>query len=92
MDIKTTATDEHQRMKPDCPLIGRDGNIFVLMGIASRTLRDNGHDDAAKEMCERIRGSGNYYKALGIIGEYVNITSVDEQENENKPNEGMKMY
>ena len=62
------------------------------MGIASRTLRDNGHDDAAKEMCERIRGSGNYYKALGIIGEYVNITSVDEQENENKPNEGMKMY
>ena len=62
------------------------------MGVASQTLRENGLDDAAKEMCKRIRGSGNYYKALGIIGEYVNITSVDEQENENKPNEGMKMY
>ena len=92
MDIKTTATDVHPRMKPDCPLIGQDGNIFNLMGIASRTLRENGLGDEAKEMCEHIRGSGNYYKALGIIGEYVNITSVDEQENENKPNEGMKMY
>ncbi len=62
------------------------------MGIASRTLRDNGLDDEAKEMCERIRGSGNYYKALGIIGEYVNITSVDEQEHESEPDMGMKMY
>ena len=62
------------------------------MGITSRTLRDNGLDDAAKEMCERIRGSGNYYKALGIIGEYVNITSVDEQEHESEPDMGMKMY
>ena len=92
MDINTTTTGEHPQMKPDCPLIGRDGNIFNLMGIASRTLRDNGLDDAAKEMCERIRGSGNYYKALGIIGEYVNITSVDEQEHESEPDMGMKMY
>ena len=85
-------TEEQRAAKPDCPLIGRDGNIFNLMGIASRTLRDNGLDDAAKEMCERIRGSGNYYKALGIIGEYVNITSVDEQGYENEPDMGMKMY
>lgn len=31
-----------EREKPDCPLIGQDGNIFNLMGIASRTLKDNG--------------------------------------------------
>ena len=64
--------------KPNCPLIGQDGNIFNLMGIASRTLRENGMADQATEMCERIRQCGSYYSALGVIGEYVNITSIDE--------------
>lgn len=76
--------------KPDCPLIGQDGNIFNLIGIASRTLRQNGLSDQAKEMCDRIRESGDYYKALGIIGEYVNITSVDEDMGEDF-DEGMGM-
>lgn len=65
--------------KPDCPLLGQDGNIFNLMAIASRTLRQNGLGDSTKEMCERITNSKSYYDALNILGEYVNITSVDEQ-------------
>lgn len=78
--------------KPDCPLIGEDGNIFNLMGIASRTLRQNGLADRAKEMCARIRESGDYYEALGIIGEYVNITSVDDVPDEDEDyEEGMGM-
>lgn len=28
--------------KPKCPLIGANGNIFNLLGMASRTLRENG--------------------------------------------------
>ncbi len=67
-------------VKPDCPLIGQDGNIFNLMGIASRTLKENGMETEAKEMCKRIRESGNYYKALNIIGEYVTITSARDSE------------
>ena len=66
--------------KPDCPLIGEDGNIFNLMGIASRTLRDHGMPEQAKEMAERIRASGSYDEALNIIGEYVNITSAGESD------------
>ena len=68
--------------KPDCLLIGQNGNIFNLIGIASGTLRQNGLADQAQEMCDRIQKSGNYYEALGIIGEYVNITSVDDAPNE----------
>ena len=60
---------EHQG-KPDCPLIGQDGNIFNLMGIASRTLREAGLADQAKEMCQRIHASGSYGEALNIIGDY----------------------
>lgn len=73
---------EQAKAKPNCPLIGENGNIFNLMGIASRTLRENDMADEAKEMCDRIRESGSYDKALCIIGEYVNITSVDEDEGE----------
>lgn len=70
-----------EAQKPDCPLIGQDGNIFNLMGIASRTLRQNGMSEQASEMCSRItETAGSYYEALGIISEYVNITSADDSQ------------
>lgn len=69
-----------EQKKPDCPLIGEDSNIFNLMGIASKTLKRNGLAEQAKEMCDRITSSGDYNKALCIIGEYVNITSVDDDD------------
>ncbi len=71
-----------EQKKPDCKLIGEDGNIFNLMGIASRMLRQNGMADEAVEMRDRIRASGSYDEALCIIGEYVNITGDDESSDE----------
>ena len=70
---------QKQEQKPDCPLIGADGNIFNLMGIASRTLRRAGMQEQAKEMQQRITGGDchSYYEALSVIGEYVNITDQD---------------
>lgn len=83
------ATEETaEQKKPDCKLIGEDGNIFNLIGIASRTLRQNGMAEQAVEMRDRIRASGSYDKALCIIGEYVNITGSDESED---VDEGMMM-
>jgi len=82
-----------EQQKPDCELIGQDGNIFNLMGIASRTLRRNGLAEQATEMCNRITSSaGNYYEALNIIGEYVNITGPEENEDFDEDyDEGMVM-
>ncbi len=71
-------SNENKCVKPDCPLIGENGNIYNLVGIASMTLKRNGLSDKASEMSEKVFGSGSYEEALGIIGEYVNITSVDE--------------
>ena len=70
--------EEPAMKKPDCPLIGQDGNIFNLLGIASRTLKDHDMADEASEMRNRVMSSGSYDEALSIIGEYVHITSVDE--------------
>ena len=71
-------SNENKHAKPDCPLIGENGNIYNLVGIASRTLKRNGMSTEASEMSTRIFNSGSYEEALGIIGEYINITSVDE--------------
>ncbi len=67
-----------ERKKPDCELIGQDGNIYNLVGIAARTLNRNGMSDEAKEMSSRVFASGDYNEALCIIGEYVNIVGSDE--------------
>ena len=72
--------ERQKRQKPDCELIGQDGNIFALIGIASRTLRRHGMEEQAREMQDRITGGDcpSYDAALSIIGEYVNITGPDE--------------
>ena len=67
-----------EKKKPNCNLIGEDGNIFNLMGIASKTLRQNGMAEQAVEMRDRICASGSYGEALCIIGDYVNITGEDD--------------
>ncbi len=73
---------EQKSGKPDCPLISENGNIFNLMGIAARTLRKCGRQEQAEEMWERIMGGEchDYYAALYVIGEYVNITEKPEQD------------
>lgn len=71
--------------KPKCALIGQDGNIFNLMGIASRTLKNNGMKEEAKEMCDRIVQSKSYSEALCIMTEYVEVTDeagLEEDEEE----------
>lgn len=67
--------------KPKCALIGEDGNIFNLMGIASRTLKRNGMQEEATEMINRITSNAKSYdEAIMIIDEYVDITSKEEME------------
>ena len=57
--------------KPKMQLIGQDGNIFAIMGRASRLLTDYGQADKAKEMRDRVMSCDSYQKALNIISEYV---------------------
>ena len=66
-----------EQEKPDAPIIGADGNVFSIMGIASRTLKRAGMPDQVKEMNARVMGSGSYDDALGIIMEYVNPVDAD---------------
>lgn len=59
------------KQRPAMKLVGEDGNIFAILGRASRLLRENGQQEQAKEMTNRVFKSSDYYSALTIISEYV---------------------
>ena len=65
---------------PKLKLLGHDGNIFSILGDASRLLRRAGMSEQANEMADRVHKSGNYYEALGIISEYVETELSDHRE------------
>lgn len=69
-----------EKTKPDCALIGESGNIFHLAGKATQTLKQNGMRMEAREMLDKVMSSGSYDEALGVIGDYVNITDGSESE------------
>ena len=52
-------------------LLGDEGNIFAILGRATRLLKENDMIEEAKEMTRRVFASHNYYKALNIVSEYV---------------------
>ena len=62
---------EKNSLRPKMKLIGQDGNIFAIMGRASRLLKNAGQSDKAKEMCDRVTASQSYSEALNIVSEYV---------------------
>jgi hypothetical protein len=59
--------------KPKCKLIGQDGNIFSLIGIAFGSLCRAGLADKAKEMLEKVTHCGSYTEALSVIVDYVEV-------------------
>lgn len=64
-------TQEQVPQKPKMELLGQDGNIFGIMGRASRLLKRAGQHEQADEMISRVTACGSYDKALNIISEYV---------------------
>ena len=64
-------SQEQAPQKPKMELLGQDGNIFGIMGRASRLLKQAGMKEQSDEMINRVTACGDYNKALNIISEYV---------------------
>ena len=71
--VQSTEVSKEQPVpkRPKMKLVGEDGNIFAILGRASRLLKRNGQAEQAEEMSNRVYHSRDYYKALNIISEYV---------------------
>jgi len=62
------------RYKPACKLIGKNGNIFNLVALATKVLREEGLKEEANELLPRIQAEAKSYDAaLNIIAEYVTV-------------------
>jgi hypothetical protein len=72
-EVKKVDLKKPEVTKPGCKLIGEDGNIFNLIGVAARSLRHAGLADKATEMSQKVMQSQSYTEALSIIMEYVEV-------------------
>lgn len=65
---------EGEFVKPECQLVGTDGNIFALIGKASGALKKAGYREQADEMCSEVMQCGSYEEALSVITDYVDAS------------------
>jgi len=60
-------------LKPKCKLTGIDGNVFVIIGTVSKTLRNVGLRDKAVEFSDRAVQQESYDAVLRLCFEYVDV-------------------
>ena len=60
--------------KPEAKVYGENGNVYNLLAICSRALKNAGQKDQAKEMQEKVFACGSYDEALSIMGQYCELT------------------
>ena len=59
--------------KPICKLVGKDGNVFNLIAIVSKTLEKAGLKQQATEVTSKVMDAESYDEALRIMMEYVEV-------------------
>lgn len=64
-------------MKPPCKLIGQNGNVFNLLAITRKTLKQHGLlqelDEFDNKLDELRENGGRYDDVLNLIAEYVAV-------------------
>jgi len=59
--------------KPEVKLLGENGNIFNLLGIACSALEKENLKAEAKELRSKIFSCGSYDEALQLIMQYCDV-------------------
>ena len=62
-----------ENKKPTAKLVGENGNVFNLIAICKKALEKAGQHEKAKEMQNKIFGSGSYDEALAIMMDYCEV-------------------
>ena len=63
--------------KPECKLIGENGNVFNLIGIVKRTLRQEGLSEELQsfdsELTDMMKNGSSYDDILVLFQKYVEV-------------------
>jgi len=60
-------------MKPHVKLIGKDGNVFAIIGKVSKALKQANLQDQAREFTEKAMTSKSYDEVLCLVMNYVEV-------------------
>jgi single-stranded DNA-binding protein len=59
--------------KPKAKVTGKDGNVFNVLSICSKALRDSGQESQIKDMTSNVMNCSSYEEALKIMNEYCEL-------------------
>lgn len=59
--------------KPECRLIGENGNVFSIIGNVCLVLKRAGLYDRAKEFSQRAMQASSYAEVLNMLDDYVEV-------------------
>ena len=66
--------ENSEKKKPTVKLVGENGNVYNLISICYRALKDIGMENEAKEMYEKItKTAKSYSEALVIMMDYCDV-------------------
>lgn len=54
-------------------LTGQDGNVFNLMGVVIKALRNNGSGDEVDDFISEVTSSKSYHEALAVMMQWVDV-------------------
>ena len=59
--------------KPECKLVGTDGNVFAVIGAVCASLRRSGSPDKADKFRMKATSCNSYDEVLRLVHEYVEV-------------------
>ena len=65
---------EKEFVKPECKLVGTDGNVFAIIGKVSGALKRAGYRDKAEEFSNKAMDSESYQAVLQLCFKYVDVS------------------
>ena len=60
--------------RPNCKLIGTDGNVFSIIGKVSATLKKAGMKDEARDFVNKAFNASSYNAVLVLATQYVRVS------------------
>jgi hypothetical protein len=62
-----------QTKKPKVKLVGENGNVFNLLAICTRALKNERMNKEADELSKKVFSCGSYDEALVLMSEYCEV-------------------
>ena len=70
---ETEMEDDEETDKPELKLIGEDGNVFFILGMAMRAMKKAGWDNEKIKAFQKEAMSGDYNNVLRLCSEHFEV-------------------